>query len=447
MAQPLFKDSSILVSAEVDLLDALDRAICGDYNSVVSGNDPVSIAVSKLLSCLADRGTNSLNNVVETSIAVNETSIQSANLLYGLRRVDDYSQSIAAAAEEMAVTVSEIEKSGKDIAISAQNAKSHISMGISALNAVTQEISKISQGTVETHDRLVSVHSLTNTIASISADIKKIAAQTNLLAINAAVEAARAGDHGKGFAVVASEVKALADKTSSATVEISGILANLTSGMDLMMEAMKANSASVKAGEASAQNLTDTMSNIESSILKVARNSEEISTALEQQNEAATNVATGVSRIAAHASRSSVALEAILTTMDRAQKTLGSELTTIAEIEVPNKLVKLAQSDHVIWKRRLANMIIGREGLKPTELADHHNCRLGKWYDRVSDPRFKQHSAFSALEAPHCEVHRQGIEAVECFNKGDIKGSLEKISQVDAASGQVLHLLRQLEIE
>jgi methyl-accepting chemotaxis protein len=53
---------------------------------------------------------------------------------------------------------------------------------------------------------------------------------------------------------------------------------------------------------------------------------------------------------------------------------------------------KLARSDHVLWKRRLANMMVGREGLDPDELSDHHTCSLGKWYDQ--DPTYRDNPAF-----------------------------------------------------
>ncbi|RCW28426.1 methyl-accepting chemotaxis sensory transducer [Ciceribacter lividus] len=429
------------------MLTALRRAAAGDYNSVVEGSDDVAAALNGLLSRLGSQAATVLTSVVDTSVAVNETVVQGANLLYGLRRVDDYSQSIAAAAEQMAATVAEIGRSGEEISASALQANESVAKGATALSTVEQEIGKISASVSETGERLSAVHALTGNIATIADTIKKIAAQTNLLAINAAVEAARAGDAGKGFAVVANEVKSLSDRTSAATREIGEIVSLLTDGMQSMMQAMQANTASVGAGATAVGQLGTAMGAIDGNISAVVRNSQDIAIALEQQKEAAESVAGGVARIASHAGKSSTALETVLATMDKGQGAVNVLLGVVAETQVPNRLVKLAQSDHVIWKRRLANMIIGREGLRANELADHHHCRLGKWYDQVEDVRFRRHPAFAALEAPHCRVHQQGIQAVECFNNGDIRGALERISAVETASHEVLDLLGKLEIE
>lgn len=447
MGLPLLQETPSSDDHRVDMLTALRRATAGDYNTVVEGNDDVAIALNELLSKLARQASTVLTSVVDTSVAVNETVVQGANLLYGLRRVDDYSQSIAAAAEQMAATVAEIGRSGEEISTSALQANESVAGGATALSTVEREIGKISASVSETGERLGTVHALTGNIATIADTIKKIAAQTNLLAINAAVEAARAGDAGKGFAVVANEVKSLSDRTSTATREIGEIVSLLANGMQSMMQAMQANTASVGAGAAAVGQLATAMNAIEGSISAVVRNSKDIAVALEQQKEAAASVAGGVARIAGHAGKSSTALEAVLATMDKGQGAVNALIGIVAETQVPNRLVKLAQSDHVIWKRRLANMIIGREGLRANELADHHHCRLGKWYDQVDDARFRRHPAFAALEAPHCKVHQQGIQAVECYNNGDIRGALGRISAVETASREVLDLLGKLEIE
>ena len=434
-------------AADAIIISALERAARGDYSLFDGGGHPVAQAVNLLFASLRTQASASLDRTVETSIAVNETSVQGANLLYGLRRVEDYSQSIAAAAEEMAANVTEMGRGGQEIASSARAAGESVVLGRAALNSMTVEMNRVSATVGQTQTRLEDVQALARNIATIADTIKKIATQTNLLAINAAVVAARAGDAGKGFAVVAAEVKSLSERTAAATVEITGIVSSLTEGMGNMMGAMHANAASVEAGNAAIGDLEQAMATIKGNIDRVVRNGESIRAALEQQNEAATSVAAGIGRVAGHGGKSTAALEGILATMDRAQKSLLAQTNDLAEVDVPNKYVKLAQSDHVIWKRRLANMIIGREGLRADELSNHHQCRLGKWYDRVEDPSVTHRHAFVALEAPHRRVHEQGIQAVQCYNSGDIKGALACLGEVEEASVEVLGLLRQLEIE
>lgn len=434
-------------AAVTDPVSAVKAALEGNYEYRVGGEGELPLVLNQLLDRLRDQAASNLDHAVETSIAINETSVQGANLLYSLRRVDDYSHSIAVAAEEMAATVTEIGRSGQDISASARHARKSVDGGVAALAAVSDEIGKVSRSVREVQDEIGGIVKLAANISEISDTIKKIAAQTNLLAINAAVEAARAGDAGKGFAVVANEVKALSDRTSTATREIADIVVRLTGGMGGMMEAMGANAASVVAGEQAVKSLEQLMATIAGNVGEVADSSTGIGLSLDQQREAAESVAAGIARIAAHAAKSSHALETVLAIVDSGQQSIASLLTQAAEPQVPNRLVKLAQSDHVIWKRRLANMVIGRESMRTSELSDHHQCRLGKWYDNVRDPRFRGHPAFQALEAPHCDVHHKGFQAVECYNRGDIKGALERIAEVENASQDVLSLLQRLEIE
>ena len=90
-------------------------------------------------------------------------------------------------------------------------------------------------------------------------------------------------------------------------------------------------------------------------------------------------------------------------------------------------------------------MVIGREGLNANELANHNTCRLGKWYNAVTEAGYKNHPAYAQLLEPHRLVHEHGIEAVKCYNSGDVAGALARIEKVEAASKNVLALLAQME--
>ncbi len=102
-------------SDEEELIACLQAAEQGGYMCRPSGRDPLSIAITRLLDTIEKRCSYELSNVVDISVSTNETAVMSANLLSDLRGVDRVSQSIAAAAEEMAVTVGEMEKHGEEI--------------------------------------------------------------------------------------------------------------------------------------------------------------------------------------------------------------------------------------------------------------------------------------------------------------------------------------------
>jgi len=105
-------------------------------------------------------------------------------------------------------------------------------------------------------------------------------------------------------------------------------------------------------------------------------------------------------------------------------------LQQLAALSFENKIPRLAKADHVIWKKRLADMAVGRARLNADELSDHHSCRLGKWYYGEASRPYRSHPAFAPLERPHELVHEHGKRAAKLFEKGDFAGALKEIEQV-----------------
>lgn len=300
----------------------------------------------------------------------------------------------------------------------------------------------------ETGDRVVMAKELTSKVFEISGEVKKISAQTKLLAINAAVEAARAGEAGKGFAVVAAEVKALSDRTASATHSISDIVGELHKSMDEIAGAMEQSTQAVTEGEGASAALASAVQDVKTKNITVNENVTSINDALAQQRGAADQIATGVDALASNTSKSSSTIDALNRILDAvgvAKAVSVRQLDAFAKIEVPKKVIKLAQADHVLWKLRLINMLIGREEIEASELADHHSCRLGKWYDAVSDAGLQNHPAFRALKEPHRLVHQNGIVATNAYNAGNQDEAIRRIAGVEDASAEVVRLLKQLE--
>ncbi len=428
-----------------DLLASLQAALNDDFSRVPTGSDPLSRAVAALIERCRTQTSGQLDDVVSISVSVNETAGMSAHLLYDLRQVDDEAQAIAAAAEEMATSVNEVAQHGEEIFRNARRAGETCKTSGQALVETSERMSAINSALVETNERIGAIHELGASISTIAGNIKKIASQTNMLAINAAVEAARAGEAGRGFAVVAAEVKALSDRTANATLEIGNIISKLDGGLTAMVSAMTSSRESAEKGSRSLEALQDALTVAAKELDNVISNADHISVALNQQREASQNVAGGVAMIATSSAKATNQLERIIGAMEQAQGGLNSRLQALGKTELPGKIVKLAQSDHIIWKRRLANMIIGREGLKPNELADHHTCRLGKWYDGCRHTALAGSADFIAIEDPHARVHSHGIEAVRRYNAGDIRGALAELQEVDFASQEVLDGLKRLE--
>jgi methyl-accepting chemotaxis protein len=428
-----------------NLIWCIHQLIAGNYTVRPEGEDALSKKLADLAETLSRNAQDEMSRVVQLSVQANETAIFSAQMFSNLKKVDHEAQTIAAAAEEMVSTVQSISSFGSYISKQAQDAEFAVSAGAKASGIAVETMNHI---TMSVHDTVAKVNTLaefSQQIGKISGDIKKIADQTNLLALNATIEAARAGEAGKGFAVVAGEVKSLASQTKNSTDEINAIIMQLQTEVNTVLSSMRSSAQAVEKGHEAINEVGRQMHDIHQLINEVTRNTANISGTLVEQGQASQEVAKGTTTIAASSGRSVEGIEKIVSAMNAVEKLISAQIAKLAELNVPDKVVKLAQSDHVLWKKRLANMIIGREGLKPEELSNHHTCRLGKWYDTVEDPRYKDNPVFQQLIDPHKRVHEHGIQAVKLYNDGLLDQALLEIEEVEIASRDVLSMLSQLE--
>ena len=386
-----------------------------------------------------------MTRCVDLSIEASETAIFSAKTLYNLREVDGQTQSMSAAAQEMIATIQEIENSSNKISEEAEISRSFAEKGRAAATEATGEMERIEKSVFHGAERVSALATLIDNIGDLAGDIKKIAEQTNLLALNATIEAARAGEAGKGFAVVAGEVKALSQETSRATEDISEIIGQLQAETQTVLQSMDDSKGAVVSGRETMGNVDGAITEMHEKVTQVAEQIAHITGALKDQNVAANEVSQHIVQIAENMGDGVRSVEDITKAMARLEGYIAGQVNTLATFEVPGKVVKLAKSDHVIWKKRLANMVVGLEGLNASELADHHSCRLGKWYDNVQMSEYLDHPAFQALKEPHKKVHESGIRAVERYNAQDLKGALAEIDAVEESSAEVLRLLSALE--
>ncbi|MGV6859881.1 MAG: methyl-accepting chemotaxis protein [bacterium] len=261
------------------------------------------------------------------------------------------------------------------------------------IGEVFEEMKLLGAEASESRASVKTLQSSTEEISNVLLLIKNIASQINLIALNAAVEAARAGDAGRGFAVVAKEVKTLSEKTQAALGDI-----------DRVIGTMLGNVSSV----------TETTSGM--------------TTRAEEASEKVTEFRDQLCEV---------------------EQGLGGKFTNIART-TDKVFLSLAKLDHIIWN---VNTYLSVNQREPAfAFVDHHNCRLGKWYERGEGKQFfSQTPAYRQLSSPHKVVHEETLQVFKILEASpehlDYPALYETFDSMARASREVLEKLTEMDAE
>ncbi|KAA6512215.1 chemotaxis chemoreceptor TlpD [Helicobacter pylori] len=246
----------------------------------------------------------------------------------------------------------------------AKNGEEHSNEGLITVNKTGQDIESLYEKMQNATSLADSLNQRSNEITQVISLIDDIAEQTNLLALNAAIEAARAGEHGRGFAVVADEVRKLAEKTQKATKEIAVV---------------------VKSMQQEANDIQTNTHDINSIVGSIKGDVEELKSTVKNN------------MIVAQAAKYTI-------------------------YNINNRVFcGLAKLDHVVFKNNLYGMVFG---LNSFDITSHKSCRLGKWYyEGAGKENFANTSGYRALESHHASVHAEANDLVKAVQEDHITDS------------------------
>ncbi|MCE9634039.1 MAG: methyl-accepting chemotaxis protein [Methylophilales bacterium] len=247
-------------------------------------------------------------NVDALNRSANDLSSSSANSARSGERQSEAASSMAAAMEELSVSIDLVEDNAREAReITLTSGRQSEEGGIIIRNAVG-EMQLIAETVTGTANTIQELEDFSGQISSIVNVIKEIADQTNLLALNAAIEAARAGEQGRGFAVVADEVRKLAERTGKSTQEIGDMIAKIQQGTQRAVSEMNIGVQRATDGVALANKAGESVIGIRAGSEKVTHAVDEISSALKEQVSAAREIAGKVELIAQSAEENSAAI-------------------------------------------------------------------------------------------------------------------------------------------
>ncbi|WP_041276608.1 methyl-accepting chemotaxis protein [Desulfosporosinus acidiphilus] len=376
------------------------------------------------------------------------TSIR--QMLHKVEEQTDHLTNLAAQSEEL-------EASSNQVAQSATNSAGFVEQATNAAVSGGDKIQEAILFVERSFDEFSIVSRQVQEVLNSMNDIKKIvgviagvADQTNLLALNAAIEAARAGEQGRGFAVVADEVRKLAEHTTTSVTDIRQKITVLSQNSLETNQKIVALSQTMNNGKMIMQEAASSLDGIIENFSSITEDIQNIAASSEEQSAAVQESAVSVSTLTQAAEE----IEKIAQETGQAIYDLSRDLEAIRTEQVKrvpdlsnHQALELCKTDHLLWTWRIYNLLLGYEHLTAKEVGNHHVCRLGKWIESHNETNFRSAEVFEKLEIPHKQVHDLAREAALAIEQNDKEKAGQLLHVMAQASHEVIAILEELQRE
>ncbi len=393
------------------------------------------------------------NNIARTTYSLGNLLTKIMPIYYSLLDVRrssnenvDLAASVAAAGEEMSITVEEISRNTADVASKGEETLSLAQEGSDMVKEATDKAEHVKAIVINLTGDIKSLTENAKNIGSVVEVINDISEQTNLLALNAAIEAARAGEAGRGgFAVVADEVRKLAEKTLDSTNEIEKMVKVIQDNVAKAESNANEVSGNIEIQVQASDNANNRFQEILRAVQELNGLLLNTSSAAEQQTNATAEVAGSIEKVASASTASRDNVVGLMEQIDY----LMDDLSVLEKDLIKYKLtcggivfVK-AKMAHIKYLKNIYTSYIRGGAVPKGGLKTDHECDFGKLYfSKELQELYGSDSDFRAIEKPHKEVHALSHHIADMIQRGDHENAYTDIEKMRE---KVIHLIEILD--
>ena len=419
------KEQNVLSDHDAQLLlDSIDNIISGGFDDVNPADFDSSVIGGKLNSMLFSM--KQINNPVvmrlnETMSIIGDNSLmkdtfeQVESQTMSIKHMENASLNLEDSIDNISSAMGNIRDNTHNIIEVSQNITNDMNDSITAVNQSSKRIEVI-------NNRVQNFKGKIGKIEEIVDLVKKVANQSNLLALNASIEAARAGEAGKGFAVVADQVRLLSSNTSESAEDIVKYVTELKENIDELALAMDETTLSLAEGNSKVEKSIVSMQQMNNQMISIREGVDSVFNDIDTQTKVTRSFSKQIENISqSYNTLSNDCLQTgrrvfkIGRYLDKTRSDLVRGCSKITEQD----WVRVFEVDHFVLTWRVYNNIVGFEHLQKKQVDDPGRCKLGKWLKQVSDERLIHSKEYISLAKSHEDLHRYATLSWQANEDGD----------------------------
>lgn len=406
------------------LLDSIDNIISGGFDDINPEDFDSSVIGGKLNSMLFSM--KQINNPVvmrlnETMSIIGDNSLmkdtfeQVESQTMSIKHMQNASLNLEDSIDNISSAMGNIRDNTHNIIEVSQNVTNDMNDSITAVNQSSKRIEVI-------NNRVQNFKGKIGKIEEIVDLVKKVANQSNLLALNASIEAARAGEAGKGFAVVADQVRLLSSNTAESAEDIVKYVTELKENIDELALAMDETTVSLAEGNSKVEKSIVSMQQMNNQMISIREGVDSVFNDIDTQTKVTRSFSKQIENISqSYNTLSNDCLQTgrrvfkIGRYLDKTRSDLVRGCSKITEQD----WVRVFEVDHFVLTWRVYNNIVGFEHLQKKQVDDPGRCKLGKWLKQVSDERLIHSKEYISLAKSHEDLHKYATLSWQANEDGD----------------------------